>query len=72
MEERLPATRILHIDRSGCPDGKICPAVVEVDGLVGYRGLVGTVVTDPAVAAALVRTPAPEKLPYSSRTPCTT
>lgn len=44
-------TRVLHVD-DGCVD-KSCPAVVEVAGLAGVKAVVGRVVSDPAVAAAL-------------------
>lgn len=52
MTSRTPRTRVLHVDRSGCPDGKVCPAVVDVDGVVGFKAVVGTAVGDPSVAAA--------------------
>lgn len=44
-------TRVLHID-SSCAD-KACPAVVEVTGAPGHKAVVGKIVTNPAIAAAL-------------------
>jgi len=44
-------TEVLHI--AACSEGKICPAVVQVVGLDGYKAVVGRVVTNHAVAAAL-------------------
>lgn len=50
MDVRIPRTRVLHIDRSTCTDDEICPAVIEIEGLVGFKGMVTKVVTDPADA----------------------
>jgi len=44
-------THILHID-SSCAD-KACPAVVDVSATPGHKAVVGKIVTDPAIAAAL-------------------
>ena len=53
MIHNQPEVRVLHIDRSGCPEGKICPAVLEVEGMPGHKAIVGRFVSNPAVAAAL-------------------
>lgn len=50
MTEHHRATHVLHID---CPEGKVCPAVIDVEGLTGMKAVVGKVITDPTIAAAL-------------------
>ena len=39
-------TRVLLIDRGDCPDNEVCPAVVEIKGLAGHKGLVTRYVVD--------------------------
>ena len=44
-------TRVLHVDDS-CAD-KTCPAIIEVVGMTGHKAVVGRLVTDPVLVAAL-------------------
>jgi hypothetical protein len=53
MDLQTPRTRVLHIDRNNCPEKGICPAIIEIDGLEGYKGTVTKRTADPSVAAQL-------------------
>lgn len=56
MDQQDPEIHVIRkLADEMCPDGRTCPAVLNISTRPGHKAIVGRVITDPAEAAALGR-----------------